>query len=179
MPSTEEKGKGVANTPAIGVDLDLVDIKVTLKKLDLKGQWNLRPILREVATKFQAGEVNIVVGPSGSGMSSLLNLLSSRLPSSIGYFVKSSKLLVDGIIAQPEDLRGLCSYVTQDDNSLLPYLTVREMFRFATGLRLPKDMTWKAKRGRAEEVIRAMGLGYCADNLIGGEFVKGISGGEK
>lgn len=32
---------------------------------------------------------------------------------------------------------------------------------------------------RAEAVIRMLGLKLCADNLVGGELLKGISGGEK
>ena len=76
-------------------------------------------------------------------------------------------------------VRSLCSYVTQDDDALLPSLTVRETLRFAAGLRLPKWMSSGEKIRRAEEVILKMGLKDCADNLIGSEFVKGISGGER
>ncbi|KAK7028150.1 ATP-binding cassette transporter snq2 [Paramarasmius palmivorus] len=93
----------------LGIDLDLIDIKLTLKKLGIKGKWILRPILRGVNTQFQAGEVNVIMGPSGSGKSSLLNFLSSRLPVSSGYFVTSGTILVDGTKAEPEDLQGLCS----------------------------------------------------------------------
>ena len=35
------------------------------------------------------------------------------------------------------------------------------------------------KRNRTEEVILKMGLKECVDNVIGNEFIKGISGGEK
>lgn len=76
-------------------------------------------------------------------------------------------------------VRSLCSYVTQDDDALLPSLTVRETLRFAAGLRLPKWMSSDEKIRRAEEVILKMGLKDCADNLIRSEFVKGISGGER
>lgn len=76
-------------------------------------------------------------------------------------------------------VRSLCSYVTQDDGALLPFLTVRETLHFAAGLRLPKWMSKDKKIQRAEEVIMKMGLKDCADNLIGSEFVKGISGGER
>lgn len=40
-------------------------------------------------------------------------------------------------------------------------------------------MSKEEKHGRAEEILLQMGLKDCADNLIGGELVKGISGGEK
>ena len=40
-------------------------------------------------------------------------------------------------------------------------------------------MSKSAKIARAEEVLAQLGLRHCADTLIGSEFVKGISGGEK
>ena len=170
-----------------GVDVELDNIQLTLRKFSFFNDASPIPsphrtekhILKGVTTRFQSGQVNVIMGPSGSGKSSLLNLLSSRLPSSTGSFTTSGSLLVDGSPVKPEELQAVCSYVTQDDSALLPYLTVREMLRFAAGLRLPKGMSRKEKRKRAEDVIRSMGLSDCADNLVGGEFVKGISGGEK
>lgn len=40
-------------------------------------------------------------------------------------------------------------------------------------------MSKEEKNRRAEDILLKMGLKDCADNLIGGELVKGISGGEK
>jgi ABC-type multidrug transport system ATPase subunit len=40
-------------------------------------------------------------------------------------------------------------------------------------------MTKSQKIARAEEVMAQLGLRHCADTLVGSEFVKGISGGEK
>lgn len=76
-------------------------------------------------------------------------------------------------------IRSICSYVCQDDDALLPYLTVRENLRFAAALRLPAHLSKEEKRQRADSVLLQMGLRDCADNLIGNELVKGISGGEK
>jgi ABC-type multidrug transport system ATPase subunit len=117
---------------------------------------------------------------SGSGKSSLLNLMARRLHSSpLTRYHSSGAMLLNG--AHPSDsvVRSLCSYVTQDDNALLPYLTVREMLRFAAGLRLPSWMSSQDKQNRAEEIILKMGLRDCADIMIGNDLTKGISGGEK
>jgi ABC-type multidrug transport system ATPase subunit len=67
----------------------------------------------------------------------------------------------------------------QDDDALLPALTVRETLRFSAALRLPSFMTTAQKYQRAEEVLMKLGLKDCADNLIGSDLIKGISGGEK
>jgi ABC-type multidrug transport system ATPase subunit len=40
-------------------------------------------------------------------------------------------------------------------------------------------MSRRSKLARAEEVLRMLGLEDCADNLVGGQVLKGISGGEK
>jgi ABC-type multidrug transport system ATPase subunit len=40
-------------------------------------------------------------------------------------------------------------------------------------------MTRRSKLARAEEMIGMLGLEDCANNLVGGPVLKGISGGEK
>ncbi|KAG8157735.1 hypothetical protein KVR01_012397 [Diaporthe batatas] len=152
--------------------------------LDKRSPWGRKlprkTILHPVTSTFEAGKLNVIMGPSGSGKTSLLNAMALRLKSSLGTrYRPAGKLTFNG--AEPSDsvIRSVCSYVCQDDDALLPSLTVRETLRFAAGLRLPSFMTKAEKNRRAEEVLMKMGLKDCADNLIGNELVKGISGGEK
>lgn len=88
-------------------------------------------------------------------------------------------MLFNGSKVSDNVIKALCSYVTQDDDALLPSLTVRETLHFAAGLRLPKWMSAKEKIQKAEDILFKMGLKHCADTMVGSEFVKGISGGEK
>jgi ABC-type multidrug transport system ATPase subunit len=60
-----------------------------------------------------------------------------------------------------------------------PSLTVRETLRFSAMLHLPRGMEDGQKHARVEAVLQQLGLRGCADTLVGGEEVKGISGGEK
>ena len=76
-------------------------------------------------------------------------------------------------------IRSLTSYVVQDDTALLPSLTVRETLHYAAILRLPRHISKENKINRAEHVLSQLGLRHCADTLIGSEFVRGISGGER
>jgi len=106
--------------------------------------------------------------------------MARRLHSSVSTRYKSSgKMLFNGALPSDTVIKSLCSYVTQDDDALLPYLTVRETLHYAAQLRLPNSMSKLEKKRRADDVILKMGLRDCADNLIGSEFLKGISGGEK
>ncbi|PNX85781.1 ABC transporter G family member 22-like protein, partial [Trifolium pratense] len=69
-------------------------------------------------------------------------------------------------------------FVTQDD-VLFPHLTVKETLTYAARLRLPKTFTKEQKEKRALDVIYELGLERCQDTMIGGSFVRGISGGER
>jgi len=163
------------------VDVELVDLGLDIHKPSLvRGKGRTLNVLQSVSTKFQAGELNIILGPSGSGKSSLLNTMARRLRSSLlTRYRTSGVMLFNGAQPTDKEVRSLCSYVTQDDSALLPYLTVGETLRFAAGLRLPIWMSKEAKMKRVEDVILKMGLKDCADVLVGNELLKGISGGEK
>ena len=91
----------------------------------------------------------------------------------------SGRLLYDGAVPSRSVVRSLCSFVAQDDDALLHSLTVRETLRFSAGLRLPSWMPLEEKKRRADAVLLKLGLKDCADNLIGNDQIKGISGGEK
>jgi ABC-type multidrug transport system ATPase subunit/ABC-type multidrug transport system permease subunit len=90
----------------------------------------------------------------------------------------SGEIVVNNTSMKPNQLRSMVSLVTQEDDGLLPFLTVRETLRFAAGLRLP-SLSTEAKVQRAEDIMLRMGLKDCANTLIGNEIMKGISGGEK
>ncbi|KAJ4387600.1 hypothetical protein N0V93_008196 [Gnomoniopsis smithogilvyi] len=152
--------------------------------LDKRSPWGRKlprkTILHPVTTTFEAGKLNVIMGPSGSGKTSLLNAMALRLSNTMSTtYRRGGTLRFNG--AEPSDsvIRSVCSYVCQDDDALLPSLTVRETLRFAAGLRLPRFLSRAEKDARAEAVLLKMGLKDCADNLVGNELVKGISGGEK
>ena len=137
-------------------------------------------ILKPLSITFEPGVLNVILGPSGSGKSSLLNLMARRLhnTTSTKYEI-GGKLLFNGAVPSDDVVRSICSYVCQNDDSLLPYLTVRENLIFAAYLRLPTHFSRENKRERAEAALLKMGLRDCANNLIGNQTVKGVSGGEK
>ena len=85
---------------------------------------------------------------------------------------------LNGWIASPKQLRAISGYVTQED--ILPGTsTVWEYFMFNAMLRMPQQMKREYKRQRVFEIIQQLGLTKVAMSLIGDEFVRGLSGGEK
>ncbi|KAI9850392.1 MAG: hypothetical protein M1838_005725 [Thelocarpon superellum] len=163
------------------VDLTLDRYALNIDKRNfLRRKMEDLSILQPLTARFRSGELNVIMGPSGSGKTSLLNSMADRLQSNVATrYRPSGKLLFNGAIPSAAVFRSLCSFVEQTDDALLPSLTVRETLRFAAGLRLPQWMSREEKEKRAGQVLLKLGLKDCADNLIGNDLIKGISGGEK
>lgn len=139
-----------------------------------------KKILNPLTADFQPEMLNVIMGPSGSGKTSLLNSMAGRLKDDISTRYKQyGKMTFNGLAPSEDVVHSICSFVTQDDDALMPSLTVRETLRYAAGLRLPKWMSKEQKIQRAEEVLLKMGLKDCASNIVGNDLIKGISGGEK
>ncbi|XP_052488880.1 ABC transporter G family member 22 isoform X2 [Gossypium raimondii] len=132
-----------------------------------------RDILNGISGDVSPGEVVALMGPSGSGKTTLLNILGGRLTHSA---VAGSVTYND----QPYSkfLKSRIGFVTQDD-VLFPHLTVKETLTYAALLRLPLTLTKQQKEKRALDVIYELGLDRCQDTMIGGSFVRGVSGGER
>ena len=58
-------------------------------------------------------------------------------------------------------------------------LTVRENLLFSANVRLPRSITSIERINHVNQVIADLDLQSCADTLIGTDFVRGVSGGEK
>ncbi|RLN33844.1 ABC transporter G family member 11 [Panicum miliaceum] len=131
------------------------------------------PILCGLNGYARPGEVLAIMGPSGCGKSTLLDALAGRLGSNVS---QKGEILING--RRQKLAYGTSAYVTQDD-VLMTTLTVREAVHYSAQLQLPGAMPAAAKRERAEETLREMGLEGAADTRIGGWMHKGISGGQR
>jgi ABC-type multidrug transport system ATPase subunit len=161
------------------INIRLEGFGLDIEKRTLRTQTT-KSILNPLTAEFQPGSLNVIMGPSGSGKTSLLNSMAGRLRDDVSTRYKTFGTMTFNGLAPSEDVvHSICSFVTQDDDALLASLTVRETLRYAAGLRLPKWMSKQQKTQKAEEILLKMGLKDCADNLIGNDLIKGISGGEK
>ncbi|CDZ97680.1 Pleiotropic drug resistance proteins (PDR1-15), ABC superfamily [Phaffia rhodozyma] len=185
--SPEGRGKESAVTG----DMDISRARINVEVRHISLSWYRRSfwpffessnktILKDISAVFPAGQVSAIIGPSGAGKSTVLQLLSHRHlnAGSLGGFKFEGSLLYNGGPATKE-IKAAIAFVEQDDDYHLSGLTVRETLRYAAILRLPNTMSRKNKLARAEEVLLMLGLKDCANVLVGGALVKGISGGEK
>uniref|UniRef100_UPI00398F26ED broad substrate specificity ATP-binding cassette transporter ABCG2 n=1 Tax=Pristiophorus japonicus TaxID=55135 RepID=UPI00398F26ED len=133
---------------------------------------NLKEILSDINGIMRPG-MNAILGPTGSGKSSLLDILAARKdPSGL-----KGDVLVDGT-PQPSNFKCISGYVVQDD-VVMGTLTVRENFQFSAALRLPRSICIREKNERINKVIKELGLTKVADSKVGTPFIRGVSGGER
>ncbi|CAL9729571.1 hypothetical protein MOUN0_H02058 [Monosporozyma unispora] len=170
----------------IEVKLDNIDLSVDFLHVAAMSEWRQgvahrehKDILNSINAVFKPGMINAIMGPSGSGKSTLLNLISGRVKSSLfTRFTKAGTISFNASEVSEEMFKNICSYVSQDDDHLLAKLTVKETFDYAAKLRL-HNLTPVQRELKTDELIRSLGLKHCENTIIGNEFVKGISGGEK
>lgn len=129
-------------------------------------------ILKGITGMVQPGEVLAMLGPSGSGKTTLLTALGGRLGGRLaGNITYNGKPFSNA-------MKRNTGFVTQDD-VLYPHLTVTETLVFTALLRLPNGLSKEEKIQHAEAVITQLGLTKCNNSIVGGERLRGISGGER
>eukprot|EP01097_Dermamoeba_algensis_P001505 TRINITY_DN1565_c0_g1_i2.p1 TRINITY_DN1565_c0_g1~~TRINITY_DN1565_c0_g1_i2.p1 ORF type:complete len:647 (-),score=131.01 TRINITY_DN1565_c0_g1_i2:142-1992(-) len=131
-------------------------------------------ILKGNSGVVQPGQCMAVMGPSGAGKTSLLDVLTTRKAPTSG------EVLVNGKPLNKKVFRRISGYVSQND-ILIPTLTVRETLRVYANLKLSHDeFDQKQRNERAENIIQELHLDDCADTLVGdGNLIKGLSGGQR
>ncbi|KAI7182264.1 hypothetical protein KC316_g8331, partial [Hortaea werneckii] len=139
---------------------------------NLKG----KSILSGISGSVHPGELLAIMGASGAGKTSFLDILARKKKRGavLGDFWLNGEKVSD------DDFRSVIGFVDQDD-TMLPTLTVHETILDSALLRLPKDMSVASKIQKAEDVERQLGIYHIRHQVIGSEEGngRGISGGEK
>lgn len=122
------------------------------------------------------GQLMAIIGASGAGKTTFLDILARKNKRGVveGIFY------VNGEKVNDDEYRSVIGFVDQDD-TMLPTLTVHETILTSALLRLPRDMSMTMKVQRVYEVEKQLGIYHIKDQLIGSEEGngRGISGGEK
>lgn len=137
---------------------------------------NGKQILSGVQGIALPGQIMAIMGASGAGKTTFLDILArkNKRGTTTGNFYVNGEKVLDS------EYRSVIGFVDQDD-TMLPTLTVHETIMTSALLRLPRDMGVAAKEQRVYEVEKQLGIHHIKDQLIGSEEGKGrgISGGEK
>ncbi|CAG0886743.1 unnamed protein product [Cyprideis torosa] len=135
----------------------------------------LKKVINNVTGIVRPGTLLAIMGASGAGKTTLMNVLAGRA---------GNKVLVDGKVfvngyPHAKVITDLCGYIHQED-MFFGSLTVKEHLQFMAVLRMDRHCTDKARSSRVDEILVELGLKGCENTSIGipGK-IKGISGGEK
>ncbi|KAJ9269627.1 hypothetical protein DTO212C5_4238 [Paecilomyces variotii] len=137
---------------------------------------NGKEILSDIQGAAQPGQITAIMGASGAGKTTFLDILARKNKRGVvrgDFYVNGEKI-------SDNDFKNLIGFVDQED-TMLPTLTVHETILTSALLRLPKDMSRYTKEQKVIEVEKQLGIYHIRDQLIGSEEGKGrgISGGEK
>lgn len=143
---------------------------------DVSYYLNGKQILSGIQGVAHPGELMAVMGASGAGKTTFLDILARK--NKRGQV--SGNFYVNGEKVSDTEYKNVIGFVDQED-TMLPTLTVHETILTSALLRLPRDMSRGAKEQRVFEVEKQLGIYHIRDSLIGSEEGKGrgISGGEK
>ncbi|KAL4942049.1 hypothetical protein BDV06DRAFT_193177 [Aspergillus oleicola] len=137
---------------------------------------NGREILSGIQGAAQPGQISAIMGASGAGKTTFLDLLARKNKRGI----VQGDFYVNGEKVDDSDFKSVIGFVDQED-TMLSTLTVHETILTSALLRLPRDMSRAAKEQKVIEVEKQLGIYHIKDQLIGSEegSGRGISGGEK
>ncbi|SPO21890.1 related to ABC transporter protein [Ustilago trichophora] len=141
-----------------------------------------KALLDGITGSVKPGEVMAIVGASGAGKTTFLDILARREKRG----TTSGTVLINGRKMSNQEYKRVVGFVDQED-LLMETLTVYETVLYSALLRLPRDMSLEAKKFRTLETMQELGILGIKDSRIGGSGFtaggskegRGISGGEK
>jgi subfamily B ATP-binding cassette protein MsbA len=158
----------IVDRPDAGV-LEDVNQEILFERVNFT--YEETPVLKDVTIRAKAGEAVAIVGESGVGKSTLLDLLPRF------YDVTSGRILIDGIDIRDltqKSLREKIGVVTQQ--TILFNDTIRNNIAYGRP-DLPMERIMEAGvAAHAHDFIMALPMGY--DTMIGEDGIK-LSGGER
>lgn len=129
------------------------------------------PALRNISFSARPGEITAIIGSTGSGKSTLINLIPRF------YDVDSGSVLVDGVDIREmsqESLRAKIGYVPQ--KAVLFSGTITENIKFGNDQATEEEVKNAAEIAQASEFISNMEGGFSHEIAQGGT---NVSGGQK
>jgi len=160
-PEVKEE-KGALPLPPISKGIEFKE--VTFK-------YDSEPVLKSISLHIRAGEIIAIVGMSGAGKTSLVNLLPRF------YDVEEGQILIDGLDIRKVTLKSLreqIGLVTQQ--TILFNDTVKNNIAYGDLSRSDEEIVEAAKAANAHPFIQRLPQGY--DTIIGEGGAK-LSGGER
>ncbi|XP_021684676.2 ABC transporter G family member 32 isoform X2 [Hevea brasiliensis] len=145
-----------------------VDVPVELKQQGIVE--DRLQLLVNVTGAFRPGVLTALVGVSGAGKTTLMDVLAGR---KTGGTIEGS-ICISGYPKKQETFARISGYCEQNDIHS-PCLTVLESLLFSAWLRLPSEVDKETQQAFVEEVIELVELNTISGALVGLPGVDGLS----
>ncbi|WZY82499.1 hypothetical protein YC2023_028883 [Brassica napus] len=127
-------------------------------------------LLSNVSGVFSPGVLTALVGSSGAGKTTLMDVLAGR---KTGGYIEGD-IRISGYQKEQQTFARISGYVEQNDIHS-PQVTVEESLWFSASLRLPQEITKDQKKEFVEEVMRLVELDSLRYALVGLPGTTGLS----
>ncbi|XP_060212522.1 pleiotropic drug resistance protein 2-like [Lycium barbarum] len=127
-------------------------------------------LLRDVSGAFRPGVLTALVGVSGAGKTTLMDVLAGRKTG--GY--TDGSIVISGYPKNQSTFARICGYCEQNDIHS-PHVTVYESLIYSAWLRLSPDVKKETRTNFVEEVMELVELNPLKNSLVGLPGVDGLS----
>ncbi|ODV83954.1 hypothetical protein CANARDRAFT_202053 [[Candida] arabinofermentans NRRL YB-2248] len=162
--------------------IKLIDRLSNKDTVDLSKMEKTRKIIRNVTGYCEAGTLTLVLGRPGAGCSTMLKALTGQTQTYVG---QGGSIVYNGI-EQKEMLKRFENQLIYNPELDVhyPYLTVEQTIKFAIGCKTPNVRINNVSRKDYIQAINDLyltlyGLKHVEKTLVGNDFVRGISGGQR
>ncbi|KAK4487144.1 hypothetical protein RD792_006459 [Penstemon davidsonii] len=145
-----------------------VDMPAEMKKLEIK-ETRLQ-LLRDISGAFRPGVLTALVGVSGAGKTTLMDVLAGR---KTGGYIEGN-ISISGYPKNQSTFARISGYCEQNDIHS-PHVTVYESIVYSAWLRLSPEVNKKTRKMFVEEVMELVELNSLRDALVGLPGVDGLS----
>ncbi|GLT71132.1 hypothetical protein SLA2020_431730 [Shorea laevis] len=127
-------------------------------------------LLREVTGAFRPGVLTALMGVSGAGKTTLMDVLAGR---KTGGYIEGD-IRISGFPKKQETFARISGYCEQTDIHS-PQVTVRESLIYSAFLRLPQEVSNKEKMVFVDEVMELVELNDLKNAIVGLPGITGLS----
>ncbi|XVE75536.1 hypothetical protein DITRI_Ditri12bG0101500 [Diplodiscus trichospermus] len=127
-------------------------------------------LLRDVSGAFRPGVLTALVGVSGAGKTTLMDVLAGR---KTGGYIEGS-ISISGYPKNQETFARVSGYCEQNDIHS-PHVTVYESLVYSAWLRLAEDVNAETRKMFVDEVMALVELNPLKNSLVGLPGVNGLS----
>ncbi|CAN0324910.1 unnamed protein product [Scytosiphon promiscuus] len=158
---------GTSESPRVDFRFQNIRFSVEVSKARaavIGGKYGEKKILKGVSGAVDSGQILAIIGASGAGKTSLLDILVGKVGAAATTGMSVRKVTVNGERMSRSFFLENASYVPQEDR-LWSALTVRENLMFACKTYGPSIPHAKCE-SRVDEVIASLGLESCQHTKV-------------